>query len=333
MLTFHNCLKPFFQGVTAEMAAGGAPPPPLLLQVQQGQGVPLPVRAGAEHRLVAAQLHIPAGQDIHGPDQGIEPVEAQRGGEKGLPQRVKTPDMGVFVGQDAGQGVPVPQIHGAGQQDHGIQRAVGQGRGDAVAGPDLHRTAQGMGRQPVQDEAVPAGQGGGVEPAAAQMAPQEARRQQQRGPQPEAEQDRVPVQTVQSRPSGEKGAGGVLRQGGEVYFSDRRRPLRGMDNLGLNCLRGGGPDRQVRKPAADAQWGGNLHRNQQAEKRQVPQQAEGPPGRPVLEAQPQDQDRQNHYGGGEGCPSQGGQRVHAHFSSSTIRRSRAISSPDRVLPS
>ena len=36
---------------------------------------------------------IPVCQDIHSPDQGVKPVQAQRGGKQPLPQGVKTPDM------------------------------------------------------------------------------------------------------------------------------------------------------------------------------------------------------------------------------------------------
>ena len=139
MFPFHDCLNPFFQGVTAEMAAGGIPASPPLFQSQQSQGVPLPVRSAAKHRLVTVELHVPVCQDVQRPHQRVEPVEAQCKCQQRLPQRVKTPDVFVFMGQDAGENFPV--LHPSGQQDHRIHNAIGQGRGDSVAGPHLHRPA------------------------------------------------------------------------------------------------------------------------------------------------------------------------------------------------
>ena len=154
------------------MAPAGAPAAPLLLQSQEGEGVAAAVRTGAQHRLVAAQLHVPPGQNIHQPDAGVEPVEAQGSGQKPFAQGVETPDVGVLVFQNIGQPGGIRQVHPFRQEHHRIDRAVGQGRGNPVTEADLDRSEQGVVLLPVADKGVVQGQGHGVNPAAAQVPPQ-----------------------------------------------------------------------------------------------------------------------------------------------------------------
>ena len=51
----------------------------------------------ADDRLVARELEVAVGKDVHRPHQRIEPVRARGGDEQELPQRVKAPDVHKFV--------------------------------------------------------------------------------------------------------------------------------------------------------------------------------------------------------------------------------------------
>ena len=184
-LHLHNRTNPFFNGTFAEGAGKGAQPALLRLHGDQGHGVggPLVPPEPGHHRLVAAQLDIPVGQDQHGPGQGVEPVDAGRRRQNKLGEAVQPPDVDQLVLQHVVQPLPVGGIEVPGQQDHRMEQAVGQGRGHPV------RLAQGdPPPQPVPaalPQLLPHRQSGPVLPAAAEVGEEEEAPAYQRTRQPD----------------------------------------------------------------------------------------------------------------------------------------------------
>ena len=83
-----------------------------------------------QHRLVAAQLHVPAAQEEAQPHQGVEPVDAHRQPEQGLDDGVPVAQVELLVEEDV---FPLLVFQVRGQVDGSHQH---EGRPDAVAFPD-----------------------------------------------------------------------------------------------------------------------------------------------------------------------------------------------------
>ena len=108
---------------------GGERGPPA--QVEKGLGVPggvLPAE-GADHRLVAGGLHVPAEQAVGHPQHGVKPVDRQGQPGQDLGAVVPPAQVGLLVEEDVG---PVGHIQPCGEVDPGPEEAADEGGGDLV---------------------------------------------------------------------------------------------------------------------------------------------------------------------------------------------------------
>ena len=162
LFQFHNKSHSLFHNSVAEGAAQGQQAAAPLLPLQKGEGVfgPGLQAAGADDGFITAPLQIPVGAHVHAPHQGVEPVDAQGGGQKQLPPGVPVPDVGPLVEEDIAQFLCVVTVQPLGQQDHRPDQAVGQRRADAVAPADRDPAQNGVTLPPPVDGRMGQGQSG-----------------------------------------------------------------------------------------------------------------------------------------------------------------------------
>ena len=117
------------QGHTGDPPATGG-------EAQQRGGVVRPdlFAQRMDHRLIAAHLHILSGQEERRPDQGIEPVDAQRREGQDLYDVVASADMVLLMPDDIGL---LPPAQCGGKIDPGAEEAHHEGGGDVVRQIDI----------------------------------------------------------------------------------------------------------------------------------------------------------------------------------------------------
>ena len=215
-------------------------------------------------------------------------MEAHHCGQRQLEQAVQPPDMGPLVGQDAGQGLLVFEIHCLGKENHRAEKPVGQRGGDLVRDPDLHLPPElepGFQARAVRREGLPEA------PPPADIANQEPRRQQQAHRQPQGCPNR------EGRGGGHSGGlrGNRNHRGGRRDRRSRRDHWRGQsvrdggNRLGAQSLQQG----------VDAEPGSQLHRQQQPGRRQPPEGHKGTLGKTPEGQPPESRDGQDEDPAGE----------------------------------
>ena len=251
---------------------------------EQGLAVGPAAAAPAQHRLVAAHLHVPAHPGEGQPDQGVEPVEAEDQIAQQLHQMVPPGQVEALVGQHTGQALPLQPV---GEIDPGPQEAQQKRGAHQLRLPDVCFQTHGGPQTAAQAE---------VAPDAPEQHGRRAREPEQR-PQIEPDLHRV-------------GAG--LGVGGGQDPVHRRAELRDRQGHGgLGCQadvcgdvlqavhRAGGPGGgRKRRQVEDAEHAAPAHRAQQPEARRRPE----PVGillRRTTQGQAQQQHRADHHGPGD----------------------------------
>ena len=138
----------------------------------------------ADYRLITGQLQIPVGQNIHDPDQGIEPMDTQHGRKQPLRKGIKPADMGHFMGQYEPHGLFIPPVRIRGQQDYRPKNPISKRRLYSVRTAYLYRPAQPVFLYPFFGKGVFHRQGGGIYPAPPQMHDKNSKCQQGSAPCP-----------------------------------------------------------------------------------------------------------------------------------------------------
>ena len=261
------------------MADQGDAVAPVLLHADQRPGVDGPGLHTElpDHRLVAGQLQVPVGQDVHHPHQGVPPVEAQRRRQDQFRRPVQPPDVDVLVGQHIGHGLLVGPVGGLGHQDHRAEQAVGEGRGDPVALADGQGPPQPVAVQPPRREGGLHWQGGAKLPAAPPVDHGQGQSQKDRPGGPD------------QGPGGEGGGGGGrLRPGGGLARRNQGQELKAGGGLGgrIHRLR---PQQGVH-----AEGGGQGEGEQQPGQGHAPEDQEGAFWKPLQGQGPDDGDGQDH---------------------------------------
>ena len=107
------------------------------------------------HRLVAGHLHVPAEEEVGGPQHRVEPVDAEEQKGQGLDEVVLPADVDLLVAEDI---PPLLLGEAQGQVDPGPEKAQDKGGGDPVAFPDVplpqHRPPEPLPEAQVGEDAV-----------------------------------------------------------------------------------------------------------------------------------------------------------------------------------
>ncbi len=267
---------------------------------QQGLSIgdPLPLAQPSQGALVAGQLTVLPGGGRRPPDQRIEPVHRQAYAPQQGPQRVPMPPVGLLMCQHMTQ--PLPVLHSGGRQIHGRPEQPEEARRYQPLLHQIHRipALRQLHGDPLFPQHVPEPEVG------------------YRQPQPHATHARDPDQ-AQSLLQGK----GIFRQYGRpaLRLGDLRiAALHWQDHIG-SCR--GARDllrrhrqyinRLLLQPFLHLDPGGlgdgqhaeirrrKVHRHQQPHQHQPPESILNPPGDPLPEDPPQDQQGQDQRRGGQ----------------------------------